>query len=106
MEPASGAPQTKIGVMATPENENPLLPNPFDMSIDPVVFNSDLVNEDISAHISEIKQNRNPNFPFFFPIVYHNIAHDIPKRYSYAVKFCLFSFFSFFFNMLLMFIIT
>ena len=80
--------------------EKALLPNPFDSKIDPMVPHESLIHEDTTCQ----QTNQKPNFPFFFPIIYHNIKNDIPQKYSNAVRFGYYGFCSFSLNLLISFL--
>lgn len=76
--------------MSSKLEDKSLLPNPFGTQIQPMI-----PSEGLLSGQSEYSAKKEKNFPFFFPIIYHNITMEIPQNSSSSVRFCLFSFYSF-----------
>ncbi|KAK8896460.1 hypothetical protein M9Y10_014360 [Tritrichomonas musculus] len=85
------------------------LPNPFDSYLDNRNNNSHLFNDRNDFSLPKImnykeysnddgsngfdvslsnSKRRSPNFPPFFPIVYHSIGLEIPNKYSFIIRMC------------------
>ena len=77
-------------LMSSKIEDKSLLPNPFDTKIHPMIPNEGILQEK-----TEYSTDKKKNFPFFFPVFYHNISLEIPQNSSSGVRFCLFSFYSF-----------
>lgn len=73
------------------------LPNPFDTSFNKpnskfpeiLAANEFLISDSTEFEVSysHIK-SQTPNFPLFFPIVYHSIGIEIPQKYSFITRMC------------------
>ena len=83
--------------------EEEALPNPFDPSQNSALVDGDVLSG-ITREIDDGPKSEQPNFPSFFPLVYHNISREIQSSYSFAVRMCYFADCSFvwslFFNFL------
>jgi hypothetical protein len=63
------------------------LPNPFDPTQNSSLVYCGVLNG-IAEEIEDGPKTEKPNFPFFFPLVYHSINLEIQQRYSFAVRMC------------------
>lgn len=63
------------------------LPNPFDPAQNGALVSSDVLSG-ITEEIEDGPKIEKPNFPFFWPIVYHSINLEIQQRYSFIVRMC------------------
>lgn len=66
------------------ESEHRPLPNPFDMTSTDGHLLEGLERE--LEHTAPEEGDRSPNFPVFYPLVYHNIRVEISPRLSGSVK--------------------
>lgn len=83
-----------------PESTQSALPNPFEAPQKLSDFNeAHPLIESISEAIAKGEPAKEPNFPSFFPVVYHNL-NEIPKRYTGVLSLCLFGCKSFFWVLL------
>lgn len=64
------------------------LPNPFDPANN-IIDNDILVG--VTNEIENPQTENHPNFPSFWPLVYHNINIEIQQRYSFLVRMCYFA---------------
>ena len=89
-------------------NEINTLPNPFDIKNNNYLNINENINimEDIDREIDDGPFLKNPNFPFFFPLIYHNINLEIKEKYSSIVRICYYSDLSIFWNLFFSFITT
>ena len=78
-------------------NEEPL-PNPFDPSQNSTLVDGNVLSG-IAAEIEGGPKKEKPNFPSFFPLVYHSINLEIQQSYSFAVRMCHFADSSFVWSM-------
>ncbi|KAK8870455.1 hypothetical protein M9Y10_008337 [Tritrichomonas musculus] len=83
------------------------LPNPFDSTPEyrtnevPGILDNQNFNDSMPVSDTTAKK---PNFPSIFPVVYHNIGLEIPQKYSFICRLCLYEARSFFFVLLFSFI--
>ena len=90
--------------------QNQLLPNPFD-HVEEITATDDIRLTDMEKIKREIineneETSNEPNFPFFYPIVYHNISNDIPPFYSKIVSMAYLVSISFTFSLIVQFLGT
>jgi hypothetical protein len=79
------------------ENLPSPLPNPFDVSQD---WERELIEPSVLAEPVAVRPElRAPNFPFFFPLIYHNIDAEIPSVQVKTVKLMFYGATSFAFNL-------
>ena len=78
-------------------DEEPL-PNPFDPSQNQTLVDGNVLSG-IAAEIEGGPVREKPNFPSFFPLVYHSINLEIQQSYSFAVRMCHFADCSFVWSM-------
>ena len=88
------------------EIKEQLLPNPFDHLAEINLTDDHHKSNDLEGIQREtIEENSDePNFPFFYPLVYHNIHHQIQPVYSSVVSMAYYTALSFTFSLILQFI--
>ena len=74
------------------------LPNPFDPAQNSALIDGDVLSG-IAAEIEGGPAKEKPNFPVFFPLVFHSINLEIQQSYSFAVRMCYFAACSFVWSM-------
>lgn len=74
-----------------------LLPNPFDTAknVSSVHDSTDLEGLVREFDSGQTGNEQPPNFPPFYPLVYHNIGQEIPQKYVYIVRINLITAYSF-----------
>ena len=65
------------------------LPNPFDNTPDFTNQNDRILLDNINESMPLTDtSSKKPNFPSFYPIVYHSIGLEIPQKYSFITRLC------------------
>ena len=68
------------------ENETISLPNPFAQATQSSPLNESADLEGLERELQN-DQEKQPNFPSFYPIVYHSISAEIPRNFTFIMKF-------------------
>lgn len=63
---------------------------------------NDYIGNDSDVYLSNSRR-KNPNFPPFFPMVYHSIGLEIPHKYSFIIRICYYCALSFSYVLMLTF---
>ena len=87
------------------ENETISLPNPFAQASQSLNLIDSPDLEGLEREMGN-EQEKPPNFPSFYPLVYHSISTEIPHNYSFVVKFAYSSAWFFTFYCIFQFIFT
>ena len=72
------------------ENETISLPNPFAQATQSSLLAESTDLEGLERELRN-DQEKEPNFPSFYPIVYHSISAEIPRNFAFIIKFAYFS---------------
>ena len=61
------------------------LPNPFQIKIQNDDKNLGEIMDTLANEIENPSKDKY-NFPFFYPVVFHNISKEIPQKYQFVIN--------------------
>lgn len=68
------------------EEPKKALPNPFDTAAILAENENGLLLEGLDREVEQSNNDHTPNFPFFYPVIYHSINLEISQKRSFIVR--------------------